>query len=264
MDEDKYKSGFNSVNNSEWMWGGNVVADQTTYYRAWFYYIGTNFNGSQNRGNPKFINHLLYAEISDTDWRQGIWDPKTPNSIDGWEEDPNYATKSEFDAARKAFLLKNDMSKRFKTYPYMSTKFKNKNGSTIESDDILYMRAAEMYLIEAEALARSGNDAGASQSLLDLVSTRDPSYVKSTNTGNALIEEIKIQRRIELWGEGYRWFDMLRYDEALDRTGTGADIKLYTAKGFNQPKPSTNDDWLFKIPLQEINANDKINSADQN
>lgn len=264
MDESEYKSGFNSTSSSEWMWGGKVVQDQTNYYRAWFYYIGTNFNGSQNRGNPKFINHKLYAQISDTDFRKDMWDPMAPNTIAGWENDPNYATEDEFWNAWSEVRSANGMSSRFNTYPYMSLKFKNSAPSSIEPDDVLYMRAAEMYLIEAEALASSGKSAEAAQVLFDLVSTRDDAYVLSTNTGAALVDEIMIHRRIELWGEGFRWFDMLRHDEALDRTGTGADIKIYTAKGFTQDKPSTNDLWLWKIPLDEINANKAISPEDQN
>ncbi len=57
--------------------------------------------------------------------------------------------------------------------------------------DLCHMRTAEMYLIEAEALARQGGQDGqAAQVLYDLVITRDPEYQLSTNTGAALIEEI--------------------------------------------------------------------------
>jgi hypothetical protein len=146
------------------------------------------------------------------------------------------------------------MSSRFALHPYHSTKFLNSNAGSIDPDDVVLMRASEMYLIEAEALAQSGQDGAAADILYELVSERDDAYVLSTNTGEALLDEIKIHRRIELWGEGHRWLDMLRWDEELDRTDTGASPDLYQ-KGFQQAKPSVNDNWLWQIPQAEMDAN---------
>lgn len=47
---------------------------------------------------------------------------------------------------------------------------------------------------------------------------RDASYTLSTNTGQALIDEIMVQRRVELWGEGFRFLDLKRLNLPLDRT----------------------------------------------
>ncbi len=263
MSEEDYFSGFNSFTNKEWMWAGDVVSDQTNYYRAFFYYLGTNFNGSQNRSNPKIINKNLYTQISDTDYRKKLWLEKAPNRIDGLKKDDNYTDSKAFYAAADAIYAKYGFSSRWKTYPYMSVKFLNSNPGSIDPDDVLYMRASEMYLIEAEAAARGGDDAAGALALYNLVSKRDASYAKSTKTGDALLEEIKLHRRIELWGEGHRWFDMIRYDEALDLTGSGASKSVYQ-KGYTQAKPSENADWLYKIPQKEINANKSITEEDQN
>jgi hypothetical protein len=65
---------------------------------------------------------------------------------------------------------------------------------------------AEMYLIEAEAKAWMG-DATASQALFTLISNRNPAYVKST-AGQTLVNEIYLHRRLELWGEGFRFYDL--------------------------------------------------------
>ena len=34
--------------------------------------------------------------------------------------------------------------------------------------------------------------------------------------------------------------------------------------GFQQAKPSVNNDWIFKIPQAEIDANPYLTEADQN
>ena len=83
--------------------------------------------------------------------------------------------------------------------------------------DYIYLRNAEFYLTRAEALARLGREDEAQQLLYDLNTTRDPGYVKSGNTGQALIDEIILYRRIELFGEGVASFDMARLGIGLDR-----------------------------------------------
>ena len=141
--------------------------------------------------------------------------------------------------------------------PYLHIKLLQSDGPTTSPMDVIHMRASEMFLIEAEALARDNKNAEAQDVLFTLVSARDAGYAKSNNTGQVLVNEILIQRRIELFLEGHRWFDMLRNDEALDLTGSGADPDLYL-DGFKQDKPSVNSKWIFIIPQREIDANSNI------
>ena len=60
-------------------------------------------------------------------------------------------------------------------------------------------------------------EAEARQVLYDITSQRDKAYTLSSKTGNELINEIILQKRIELWGEGYAWFDMKRLNTPLER-----------------------------------------------
>lgn len=131
---------------------------------------------------------------------------------------------------------------------------------TFFEGDYVYMRGAEMYLMEAEAHARSGNDSEAAAVLYDLVSTRDPGYNESTNTGQALIEEILLQRRIELWGEGFAWFDMKRNGVALERDYPDSNHAAFGRDNYS----TTANEFLFQIPIREIENNIEINTDDQN
>ncbi|WOD44404.1 RagB/SusD family nutrient uptake outer membrane protein [Hwangdonia lutea] len=140
---------------------------------------------------------------------------------------------------------------------YINYKFRD---FTFFEGDYVYMRVAEMYLIEAEALARSGNDSQAAQVLYNLVSTRDSGYTLSTNTGQALIDEILLQRRIELWGEGFAWFDMKRNDVALERDYPGSNHASFGKDNF----AAGAKEFLFQIPKKELDANVEINDEDQN
>ena len=55
-----------------------------------------------------------------------------------------------------------------------------------------------MILIEAEAYAHLGDGAKATQVLKELMAERQPDWNESSVT----VDDIHLQRRIELWGEG--------------------------------------------------------------
>src|SRR5690606_3693114 len=89
--------------------------------------------------------------------------------------------------------------------------------------DIPLMRAAEMYLIAAEAYSRMGTEVDKARNTLAILAKhRDPEYNAenggvSTNSSTALTNEILDQRRIELWGEGFRFLDLKRQNTSMVR-----------------------------------------------
>ncbi|MEO9022739.1 MAG: RagB/SusD family nutrient uptake outer membrane protein [Ginsengibacter sp.] len=228
MNNAEYLEGFNDYTNKEWMWGSHQIQDQTTYFYSLFAYMSVNFNSSNIRGCPKCINSTLYNTISGTDIRKLIWDPTGKNTAD--------------------FLI----PPGGKRYKYMNRKFVAPAGSGSSIGDVPLMRVAEMYLIEAEALARQGGkDAEAQQILYELAVNRDPNYVLSTNTGQSLIDEIMLQRRVELWGEGFRFQDLKRLNQPLDRTGANADESVAGV----MTVPAGDKLWQWLIPKSELNSN---------
>jgi len=276
MDESDYKAGFNSTLLPEVMWGSNVIATETTYFRSYFYLMSNTFAGSQVRNNPKIMDKRLYAQIPDTDYRQDLFLKDAPNSNSsaangegGWSKNTNplYTTKAEFDAEIKRIKSEYGLASNFNTHPYMHFKMKNKAPGTTDPDDIILMRSSEMYLIEAEAEAMLNNITAAQNALKPLGEERDSAYdVTIYNTKEALMEHIKFQRGLELWGEGFLYTDKIRWDEGIDHAadgGSGASQDLYI-NAYQQAKPSVNSEWLFKIPQAEIDANPNLTSADQN
>ena len=272
INEADWKSGFNTVDLSEVIWGGNVIQSETTFFRSYFYYISPTFQGSQNRGNPKTISKEVYDAIPDTDYRADLFLPMAPNTNGAaangeggsFLTDPNYDTEEEFDAAKAEIVSKWGVTTRHNTHPYMHVKFRQKNPGTIDPDDVIYMRSSEMYLIEAEAEAMMNDVTGAQTALKPLAEERDSAFdVTVFNTKEKLMDQIKLQRRVELYGEGFSWLDHIRWDEGIDLTNSGAAEVLYQA-GFKQDKPSLNDAWVWKIPQREIDANPNLTEADQN
>ncbi|QNK63080.1 RagB/SusD family nutrient uptake outer membrane protein [Pedobacter sp. PAMC26386] len=226
MTNAQYLAGFNSISNPEWMWGTYQQEDQTTYFYSFFAYMGT-FNSTANRTNPKRINSVLYDKIAAADVRKGLWDPTGKNTA---FPVPAGGVRS----------------------TYMQRKFTN--AGTTSVGDVVNMRVAEMYLIEAEARANAGETSKAQTVLNTLASARNPSYVLSTNTGQALLDEIYIQRRIELWGEGFRFFDLKRLNLPLDRTGGNATVAIANTLSV----PAGGPIWQWAFPQDEINSNPNL------
>ena len=274
LNEVDWKSGFNTNSLSEVMWGSNVIDAETTFFRSYFYLISNTFNGSQVRNNPKIADRRLVDAIPDTDYRKDVFIIDAPNTNSsaangegGFGNDPNYTDRAAFDARRAEINSQFGITTRFNTHPYMQFKFKNKNPGSIDPDDVIYMRSSEMYLIEAEAKAMMNDITGAQEALRPLGEARDSGYnVTAFNTQNDLINHIKFQRGVELWGEGFGYTDKIRWDEGIDHAangGSGASEVLYQ-EAFKQDKPSINDAWVFKIPQAEIDANPNLTPSDQN
>lgn len=274
MNEAAYKSGFNTNNLSEVIWGSNVIGAETTFFRSYFYLISNTFNGSQNRTNPKIADRRMVDAIPTTDYRRSLFIPDAPNTNGsaangqgGFGNDPNYTDRTAFNARRAAINAQYGISNSFNLHPYMSFKHRGVTPASIDPDDIIYMRTSEMFLIEAEAKAMSSDLAGARAALQPLGSARDSAYnVAQFTTQPALMEHIKFQRRVELWGEGFTYTDKIRWDEGIDHSangGSGASQVLYQ-NAYIVARPSVNDDWIFKIPQAEINANPNIGPGDQN
>jgi len=274
MNEADWKSGFNTNDLSEVIWGSNVIDAETTFFRSYFYLISNTFNGSQVRNNPKIADRRLVDAIPDTDYRKDVFIIDAPNTNTsaangqgGFGNDPNYTDQNAFNARRAEINATFGITTRFNTHPYMHFKFKNKNPGSIDPDDVIYMRSSEMYLIEAEAKAMMNDIAGAQDALSPLGGARDSAYDATLfGTQESLMEHIKFQRGVELWGEGFGYTDKIRWDEGIDHAadgGSGASSVLYQ-EAYQQDKPSVNSDWVFKIPQAEIDANPNLSPADQN
>ncbi len=228
MDSSTYMSGFNNYNNTEWMWGSHQQENQTTYFTSFFAYMSCNFPAQNIIMSPRAMQDTLYKQISRSDVRWQLWDSTGTNS----------SFPVPVDAAGK------EVGSRVK---FMQRKFRVQNPE-LSIGDVPLMRASEMYLIEAEAKARLGKTAEAAAALYAIAKKRDASYVLSTATGNNLISEILIQRRVELWGEGFRFYDLKRLNQPLNRS------RHTFLPTYQKSVPAGDIKWQFAIPQAEIDA----------
>lgn len=216
-------TGFNDINNSEWIWGSVISIEQTGIFESFLSQMDVDMNGYASLGMQKCVLNTLYGSIKATDARKKWW------------YSPQEARGTVY-------------------FAYGQRKFRRKLAGSWAAD-VSYMRAAEMLLIEAEAQQMLGNETKAKDLLEELGEHRDTAYVRSTNTGAALLTEIRNQRRIELWGEGFRFSDIRRQILGLTRQGTNHDDALYGETG---SLPSDDPSFRFKIVQTELDANKLI------
>ncbi len=242
-------SGMNNIGNVEWMWASEIVSDQAGTWYSFFGHMDASA-GYHAATAQKCVNRWLYDMISPDDIRK-----KWFNGI--MTVDPSEALPEDVDYCQKKF----------------------RDPSTSLDGDLVYMRAAEMYLIMAEAKCQLGDYAGARTALKSLIDYKYPGYeaelakrtdskeltLKSTESKNVqtLMDEIILQRRIELWGEGFRVLDIMRLKTGFARVYPGTNHTDVTAQ-FDITDPESWE-WIMMIPQKEFDGNPNMDPAkDQN
>ena len=226
--------GTNSVDAANVMWGAQIVADQSGMYASFFAHMSTGVSYGANA--PKQISSWLYNKMSATDTRRAWWNP---------------------------------------AQGYLQQKFEFSDLQTWMGDYI-WMCVEEMYLNAAEAACQKGDEGTAKQYLMDLMALRDPNYNTSksgkalatitTQETGSLLEEIVLQRRIELWGEDGRIYTIRRLHQGFLRPseyGWPSGLLLPThAQAMVDPASYL---WVLTIPQAEFDGNVNMDpSKDQN
>jgi tetratricopeptide (TPR) repeat protein len=217
MSESLLHDGFMDIENDEWMWGFDHTTETQTTFASFFAHVSNMAPGYAGLNySPRLIDVALYDAIPETDERKTLF-----NGPDG--KDGNGAAD----------------------LPYANLKFGDKGDWTM---DYVYMRAAEMVLIEAEALAHQGKNTEAATALKKLMSKRDSGW----NQTSVTVDDVFLQRRIELWGEGFGYFDLKRLNKSVDRNYPGSNHRTKVVV------PAGDDRWVYQIPLAEIQENPLI------
>lgn len=255
--------GFNDVSASNWIWG-NIIDESNDIVQTGilnFPSMMCSFTG--NGYSPTYacrmINSKLWKEIPSTDVRKGWWiDENLNSSIVDSKYVVHQKDEDEEGNVVKYLAVYNQTGDKVAdiTEPYTNVKFgayKNQYGNELNACDIPLMRVEEMILIQAEATAMGGNVEEGKRILEDFVRTyRDPSYTCNASTAEGVQDAVWFQRRVELWGEGFSFTDLLRLKKPLDRTGANYEVSVR----FNLPAESPI--LLYLIPEDEENHNEAL------
>lgn len=236
------KPGFSDIDDASWMWGCLVAETDRTVTSGicnFPSHMGSLNYGYASVGAWRYINKSLYNSIPESDVRKGWWLDENQHSPYLNTEQAKYVEETDIPA-------------------YTQMKFgcyQDKVGTSTNANDIPLMRVEEMYLVLAEAQAMAGDPAAGAATLENFVKTyRDPEYTCAADTKERVQNAVWNQRRIELWGEGFSYTDLLRLKKNVDRRGCGYEAKAV----FNISATEGGEGYdarIFPIPQSEIEAN---------
>lgn len=222
MTRQEVVGGFNDLATPGWIWGFDITSSNGLDLASWWGQMDVFTYSYQWAGDKKVIDEGLYSKIKATDIRKSQFDVN--NGLQ--------ARNKFYNAARKI------------------------GGQRNIEDDYVYMRVAEMYLLSAEMAAKEGQDGAAKTRLKQLLSERftntaDYAYIDGLS-GTALLNEVILQTRIELWAEGKSYLSMKRNKQTMTR---GTNHVFLSGLSI----PHTDERLTFEIPRAEIQNNPYIN-----
>ena len=245
---------FYNIEDHNWIWGYDMTAAVAKAYlyattSAWL----RSFSGDGYAPACQCytsVNNLLYNMIPATDVRKGWWVDENLHSdhLNGVTWSCASGTLTGNDIATKNI---DDIKMPYIPYTNVKFGFDPQGDLSKNGGDWPIMRVEEMILIQAEAYAKAGDEAKGKQILSDFVKQyRNPEYTQYCKTFS---DEVWMQRRIELWGEGFSMFDIMRLRKPVVRVNSRIPSNFPDAFQFNLAHEDPI--MLAIIPQSEMTSN---------
>ena len=157
------------------------------------------------------------------------------------------------DIRQTAYFLTSDFAGL--TYNHVIKWYESVSTTSLGVVDAKVIRAAEVMLTKAEALANLGQDGPALTALDAVRSQRYAGFVSGNELGDQLKDAIATERRLELAFEGSRFSDIKRYGLPVERSDFG---HLSDGSGVSatfKTLPAADIHFQVPIPINELNAN---------
>jgi len=239
MDAAEVTGGFTSLSTPGWMWGFDITIANDLGLVSWHGFMDYYSYSYQAVGNFRGIDDGLYARIHDNDIRK-----------------QQHGSSSGEGAAAVVTPGAAPLIPVGKFYNLNKVPF----GQLPITDDYVYMRVTEMYLLSAEMAAVEGNDAAAKTRLKEVLAKRfadpaDYAYVDALS-GQALIDEIVFQTKIEFVAEGKSYLLMKRR-KLTNTRGTNHLNRAGESISYDDPAVT------FSIHQRELTDNPNITSGNK-
>lgn len=226
------------------------------------------FDG-QNTLTEGGTTFLIHAAVG------GNMDPANFGINGGWNGHrvtPQFVSKFDQNNDSRAMFHTDGQNEQIDNIPtftdgYAITKWKNITSGGQVGSDLLYtdtdfpmFRLADVYLMYAEAMLRGGQGGNTSEALEYVNDIRERAY--GDQSGNITTQELTLEfiineRARELYWEGHRRTDLIRYGQF-----TGSNY-VWAWKGDQQAGASTSEHYrLFPIPSADINSNSNLSQND--
>lgn len=241
----------NDINKRNVMWGLAIQTDQAMGNYDIYNHMDADCKSTYSKARH-LIGNWLYDQIPDTDVRKDWWTAPLPDS--------EWGTAGTENGSKRSWCQKKLV--------YID--------ATASTGDHILMRTEEMYLIAAEAACELGQYSEARDYVKAVGELRDSEYAsrlaskqdnKELNsntlaTPRTLMDEIFFQRRVELWSESPRLFDLQRRGLCFDRAWDGNNHRA-TCSAYTSIPGSAN--FILWIPQSEFDGNENMSAeSDQN
>ena len=243
---------INNADAKNVMWGLKVQTDQAIGNADIYTHMDADCLSTYSKARHLIVKKL-YDMIPATDVRKAWWTAEIPEASWGTA---GTATGSNRSWCQKKLVFTNAAS---------------------SLGDHVFLRTEEVYLIAAEAACKLEDYTKARTYLGALGALRQDDYATrlatftDSNVLNAdtyaapvtLMDEIQFQRRVELWGENPRIFDILRLGLCFDRANGGNFTSKQYCTAYTSKVASAN--FILWIPRSEFDGNENMDEAtDQN
>lgn len=208
--------------------------------------------------DPEVLYEMDYGSIDRPEWT----DPKSKAYIPGR---PAYIEKIEGEGDKKDTTFtddkKKDSSRGINSYLYGQSEYLQYKRVSDEADydnwystlNTLVARYAEALLLYAEACAQTGDNDGL-QYLVKIQERAQSKHVSSTLS----LEEVKNEKRFEMFMEGTRWADMVRWGDIDGVKDAGKEVpQLYDAyfgSKLTPENPTKESEHRIFVVMQHPNA----------
>jgi tetratricopeptide (TPR) repeat protein len=236
--------GFSDINLKNVIFGCDVTADNSGIYASFFSQMDMFGQGYAAIGVARVAHNYLTAAIADNDIR-----------LDWFFNKRNFAKLcTEFGGQPKALAFYDQ-----------ACKFIGAGRSVVYGNwhlgDEIFLRSEEAHFCLAEIYAHQKQYTKAIEVLENIMKIRQADYKYAGQQNVAeLVSEINLQKRIEFWGEGIEYLDNRRLNIPVDRTAEGTNHISWAQGVWTQDMPN----FLYQIPIDEIDANSMIGPEDQN
>ena len=214
-------TGFNNWSSANWMWAIDLTVDNSPALPTFWGQVDQFTYSYAWAGDAKIIDSDLFASIPATDARKNWFDA---DGLPVWKF---------YDGKRDA-----------------SEGGVNK---TWDNDEV-YMRIEEMYLINAEALARDNRLPEAKTSFKVFLNQRDETVAATVDAMDekAFLALVEQNWRVEMWGEGRSLLTMKRFDSTHKRGANHLSGMAGVEVAAQDPR------LIYEIPQAEILNNPNV------
>lgn len=217
--ESVFEISYSDNSNANWGQFGSGVGEGN---------VGIQFVGMRDYSGPTFA----------TGWG---FSPVSPNLVTAMTGDPRFEhTIIDASALQGASYTQGYQETGYFVRKYAPLQANTAGAGEIPlnwANNVREIRYADVLLMAAEALVRSGGDEAKARGYVNQVRAR-VGLAAITSSGNALLEDIYTERRLELACEGQRFFDLIR---------TGKAATALVSDGFTAGKNE-----VLPIPQTEI------------